>query len=260
MVEGGAERALLEARGLTVERGGRAVLRGLDVALASGEVLGVIGPNGAGKTTLLRCLAGLQAPASGEVLLEGRSIQMVPRRELARTVAYSPQETEDRFGFTVRQAVLMGRHPWLPRFGPTPDEEWEGVGAALAALDLEGLAERRVTELSGGEKRRVALARTLAQGGRAVLLDEPAAGLDIRHAILALRVFARRASRDGAGVAVVLHDLNLAAMFCGRLLLLQEGGAAACGPVAEVLTEENIARVFGVRSRMDGGHVRFLEA
>jgi len=105
----------------------------------------------------------------------------------------------------------------------------------------------------------VALARTLAQGGRAVLLDEPAAGLDIRHAILALRVFADRAAREGAGVAVVLHDLNLAGMFCGRLLLLESGESVACGPVADVLSEENIARVFGVRCVVDGKHVRFLE-
>jgi len=181
------------------------------------------------------------------------------RREIARTIAYSPQESEERFGFTVRQAVLMGRHPRLPRFGSPAPEDEAAVERALSALDLEQLSGRPVTELSGGEKRRVALARTLAQGGDFYLLDEPAAGLDIRHALMAMRVFTSLAASSKAAVAVVLHDLNLAAMFCPVMLMLDAGGIAAYGATPRVLTPENVARVFGVRAWIDETHVRFLE-
>lgn len=218
-----------------------------------------MGPNGAGKTTLLRCMAGILAPSRGEILLDGRPMADCSRREIARRIAYSPQESEERFGFTVRQAVLMGRHPWVSRFGSLSLEDEGATGRALSAMDLVHLSDRSVTNLSGGEKRRVALARTLAQGGGVYLLDEPAAGLDIRHALMAMRAFTSLAVTLKAAVAVVLHDLNLAAMFCPMMLMLDAGGIAAYGATPDVLTPENVARVFGVRARIDGRHVRFLE-
>lgn len=249
---------MFEASALRVVRGDTPALDAVDLTLSPGQMLAVVGPNGAGKTTLLRCLAGVLAPTSGQTLLEGRPLAQWPRRELARTVAYSPQESEERFGFSVAEAVLMGRHPWLPRFADAAPADRDAARNAMAALDLTHLAERAVTQLSGGEKRRVSLARTLAQDGRAFLLDEPAAGLDIRHALAAMRVFADKAAQ-GAAVAVVLHDLNLAAMFCPLMLMLDSGRIAAYGPTPRVLTAQNIARVFGVRSEITGSHVRFLE-
>jgi ABC-type cobalamin/Fe3+-siderophores transport system ATPase subunit len=249
---------VFETRALTVSRGSALALDGVDLNLQSGQMLAVVGPNGAGKTTLLRCLAGVLSPTSGQALLEGRALAAWPRRELARTVAYSPQESEERFGFSVAEAVLMGRHPWLSRFGSAAPRDREAAQNAMAALDLLHLAKRPVTQLSGGEKRRVSLARTLAQDGRAFLLDEPAAGLDIRHALAAMRVFADKAAQ-GAAVAVVLHDLNLAAMFCPLMLMLDSGRVAAYGPTPQVLTARSVARVFGVRAEITGSHVRFLE-
>jgi len=250
---------MLEARAIQVRRGNTLALQGVSLSLHPGEALAIVGPNGAGKTTLLRCMAGILVPTQGEMLLGGRPMADCSRREIARSIAYSPQESEERFGFTVRQAVLMGRHPWVPRFGsPSPEDE-AAAAYALAAMDLVPLSDRPVTELSGGEKRRVALARTLAQGGKAYLLDEPVAGLDIRHALLAMRAFTSLAVTIKAAVAVILHDLNLAAMFCPAMLMLDAGGIAAYGATPDVLTPENVTRVFGVRARIDGRHVRFLE-
>ncbi|MFZ5427586.1 MAG: ABC transporter ATP-binding protein [Thermodesulfobacteriota bacterium] len=253
---------MLEARGLSVRREDRIVLDGVDLTLQAGDFLAVAGPNGAGKTTLLRCLAGVLAPSGGEVRLDGRPVDAVSRRVLARRVAYAPQESGERFAFTARQAVLMGRHPWLSRFAPASSGDEAAALRAMEAMDVAHLAERPVTTLSGGEKRRVALARTLAQADGAdravLLLDEPAAGLDIRHALSSMRIFACRAAA-GAAVAVVLHDLNLAAMFCPLTLLLDAGRVAAYGPTPGVLTPGNIRRVFGVRAETHGGCVRFLE-
>lgn len=250
---------MLEARALTVRRGGALTLDALDLTLSPGHFLAVVGPNGAGKTTLLRCLAGVLAPSGGEALLDGNPIASHSRREIARRVAYSPQETAGRFGFSVRQAVAMGRHPWLSRLaGPSP-EDLAAVEGAMEAMDVARLADRPVTALSGGEMRRVALARTLAQGGGAYLFDEPAAGLDIRHALAAMRAFADLAEK-GAAVAVVLHDLNLAAMFCPLMLMLDNGRAHAYGATPRVLTADTVERVFGVRAAVEGAHVRYLEA
>jgi iron complex transport system ATP-binding protein len=250
---------VLEARALTVRRGGALTLDALSLTLSPGDFLAVVGPNGAGKTTLLRCLAGVLAPTGGQALLDGKPVLAFSRREVARRVAYSPQESSGRFGFSVRQAVAMGRHPWLARLaGPSPEDD-DAVDRAMEAMDVARLARRPVTALSGGETRRVALARTLAQGGGAYLFDEPAAGLDIRHALSAMRAFADLA-RGGAAVAVVLHDLNLAAMFCPLMLMLDIGRARAYGPTPRVLTAKNVERVFGVRAEVEGAHVRYLEA
>jgi iron complex transport system ATP-binding protein len=254
---------VIEAKAIGVLRGRERtpVLDGVELTLSPGDLLAVVGPNGAGKTTLLRCLAGVLEPSSGRVLLNGRPLAGLSRREAAQAVAYCPQQSEERFGFTVREAVLMGRHPWLSRFGGVSAADEDAADRAMRLLDLAHLARRSVTSLSGGEKRRVALARTLAQGtqgGCIYLLDEPVAGLDIRHALAAMRALADLA-RSGAGVAVVLHDLSLAAMFCPVMLMLGSGRVAAYGPTSRVLTSANVARVFGVQARIEGGHVRFLE-
>lgn len=263
--------ARLVALGVTLVRSGVAVLDGVSLTLAPGGMLGIVGPNGAGKSTLLRCLAGVLAPTTGDIRLEGAPLAGYSRRELARRIAYSPQELEDRLGFTVLESALMGRHPWLPRFGAPGADDRTLALAALSALDMAHLEGRAVTDLSGGEKRRAALARALTQQGGVLLLDEPTAGLDIRHALAAMRLFTNISSgRDalrpgtpavetgepeaagpGAAVAVVLHDLNLAAMYCDRLIMLAAGRVAAYGPTPQVLTAENIAGVFGVKARVE---------
>ncbi|GAB6036928.1 ABC transporter ATP-binding protein [Fundidesulfovibrio butyratiphilus] len=255
---------LLRGTGLRVVRGGHEALAGADIALRAGEVLGVVGPNGAGKSTLLHCLAALERPAAGRVELAGIDVFTLSRRALARQVGFLPQETLDRFGFTVLDCALMGRYPHLGRFAAPGAPDLDAARRALSETDLAHLADRSVTTLSGGEKRRAALARVLAQETRVMLLDEPASGLDIRHALAAMRLLRQRTA-EGAGVAVVLHDLNLAGAFCHSVLILSQGRVLACGPTPETLTRENVAAAFGVNSLVDilpGGAVRvtYLEA
>ncbi|MCI0372200.1 MAG: ABC transporter ATP-binding protein, partial [candidate division NC10 bacterium] len=171
----------LEIRGLLHRYRDGTVLRGLDLTVDAGEVLGVFGPNSAGKTTLLRLLCGTLVPAAGEIRLFGRPLPEWPRRELARTVALVPQEAAVAFPYTVLEVVLMGRYPHGSRFGlPTPTD-LAAVEDALVRTDLTHLAKVPVTDLSGGERQRVMLARALAQAPRLLLLDEPTAHLDLAH-------------------------------------------------------------------------------
>ena len=253
---------ILQARGLGIRLRDALVLTDIDLSLSPGDILAVAGPNGAGKTTLLRCLAGILTPACGDVLLDGRPLARLSRRKTARQLAYCPQDNGERLGFTVNEAVLMGRLPFLDRFATPSAADREDARQAMTALDILHLAGRRVTELSGGEKRRVALARTLIQtknSGGVFLLDEPTAGLDIRHALMALRVYRAKALKLGATVVAVLHDLNLAAMFCPHILLLNNGHIAAYGPTSQALTEDVLFSVFGVRATVDNRTIHFLE-
>jgi iron complex transport system ATP-binding protein len=244
---------MLEARDLTLTRGPNQVLRDVCATARPGAMLGIVGPNGAGKSSLLACLAGLARPDSGQVSLGGRPLTGFNRRDLARRVAYLPQEADERFAFTVREAALMGRNPFLGRLAPYSPQDQDLASQALAAMDMLHLAERSLTALSGGEKRRAGLARVLAQNAGQdqgiMLLDEPTSGLDIRHALAFMRLLRHKA--ESRAVAVVLHDLSLAGAFCREILVLDRGRVAASGPTAQVLTENTLARVFGVKARVE---------
>lgn len=231
---------VLEARGLTVRAGRATLLDGVSLALAPGELLVVAGPNGAGKSTLLRVLEGDLMPARGEVLLYGRPLTAHRSGELARLRAVLPQETALAFPFSVGEVVRMGRWPWLG--DPARDEAL--VAAALDACDVGALVARSVPTLSGGERTRVALARVLAQDTPILLLDEPTAALDLRHREAVLRV-ARARADDGRAVLAVLHDLNLAAAWADRIVLLDRGTVRADGPPGDVLTADLLSRLYG---------------
>ncbi len=235
----------LEASGVAARYGERLALSGVDAAVVAGELLGVIGPNGSGKSTLLRVLAGIQRPAAGEVRLDGRPLGALDARARARSIAVVPQETRLAFPMRVRDLVLLGR---LPYTGPLGWEGWEDVAAArraMARATVEGLADRLVDDLSGGERQRVVVARALAQEPEVLLLDEPTANLDLRHAVELLDLFRDLARASGLAVAVVLHDLNLASMYCDRLLLLSEGRVHSVGRPGEVLVYEDLCAVYG---------------
>jgi iron complex transport system ATP-binding protein len=221
------------------------VLDGASFAAREGELVGLLGPNGAGKSTLVRLVAGLLAPAGGTVRLAGLDPAAVPRRDVARVCALVPQEPRVPWRFTVREAVMMGR---APRQGllALPGRFDEGaVEGALAACDLVHLAGRRLDALSGGERRRVFFARALAQEPRVLLLDEPTAFLDLAHQVLAMRM-ARVAARGGLCVVAVLHDLNLAAASCDRLVVLSRGRVVADGAAESVLTPGRVQEVWDV--------------
>lgn len=239
----------LRATDLSLQLGARQVLRQLSVSLGEGERVGLIGPNGAGKSSLLRALAGLLRPAAGEVTLDQQTLARWPRRDLAKTIAYLPQNGPSHWAMTVEAVVALGRLPHHGPFGGASGADRQAVQRALAAMDLEPFAQRPVSELSGGERARVLLARCLAGEPRYLLADEPAAGLDPAHQLDLMRELTRLSDAN-VGVLVVLHDLTLAARFCQRLVLLAGGEVLADGPPPFVLTVENIARAYGVEAEL----------
>lgn len=209
-----------------------------------GEVLAVIGPNGSGKSTLLEMVSGRLEPAAGEVRLDGEALGRLSPRERARRVGMARQETPLLFAFEVSDFVRQGRHPHLGRglFENAEDERW--VRWALEMTDLGKLASRPVAEISGGELQRAVLARTLAQRPRLLLLDEPTANLDIRYQIEMLRLIRRLARAEKFVAVIVTHELNLAAEFADRLLVLDSGRPVAVGPPGRVLASDLLSRVF----------------
>ena len=240
---------LLEARGLTFGYPGREVFRDVAFTLGKGELVALCGPNGAGKSTLLRVLLGLHAPRAGGVVLGGAPLASLTRREIARRAALLPQESPPELPLTAREVVALGRLPHLGRFEPEGPADLRAVADALLATDTAALAERPMTELSGGERHRVHLARALAQGAPVLLLDEPIAGLDLVHQLQALELL-RATVDEGRCAIVALHDLTLAARCCDRVLLLAEGVLQADAAPSEVLTPATLARVFGVRAEV----------
>jgi iron complex transport system ATP-binding protein len=243
---------LLEARGLAHSFGATPVLRGVDLELAPGKLVVVVGPNGAGKTTLLRALSGVLRTDRGEVSLDGAPIQGKTRREIAQRIAVVPQDGSVPFPFRVREMVALGRAPFLGPFGRESQSDRSRTQAALAALGLEPLAERAYPTLSGGEKRRVLLARALAQGVDVWLLDEPTASMDLGHGLFCFEWLAEwlRAA-PARGVLLVTHELELGARFADELVLLVRGEVVARGEPARVLTPERIAEVYGVEARVE---------
>lgn len=237
---------MMQLRDLGVKYGERAALQGVDLELHPGEMVALVGPNGAGKSSLLRAVAGLVAPSRGSVTLEGTPLERIPRRVLARTLALVPQTTIYAFPFTVEEVVRMGRFPYQSGLGLDEEKHRGVVEECLVATGTAALRARRIQELSGGEQQRVRLAQALAQRSRYLLLDEPTAHLDLAFQIEVLRLLQRLNAEQGLTVVVSLHDLNLAAGFCSRIVMLSQGRLVAHGAPAEVFTAERIEAVFGV--------------
>ncbi len=222
------------------------VIRGITLSLQEGEFLGLIGPNGCGKSTLIRAVSGVLPLSEGSVRLDGEPLSGLSRKEIARNIAVLPQDTSCPFPFSVREIVNMGRYPHMARFqGMGPADE-EIVEESLALTDTLALEGRRITALSGGERQRVMVARALAQRPRLLLLDEPTSHLDINHQVEVFDLLQQLNREHGLTLICVTHDLNYAAEYCDRLLLVSDGAACSCGPPEEVVTAEAIARVYGV--------------
>lgn len=232
---------VVEARGVSVVRGSRALLAEVSLGLHAGEVLALLGPNGAGKSTLLSLLSGDVRPDSGSVEFGGRDIGKWSLTDLARRRSVLLQDNQLLFPFTVHQVVEMGRAPW--RRTPLEDDDNAAISEAIAAADIAHLGSRRVPSLSGGERARVAFARVMAGRTGVLMLDEPTAALDLGHqeAVLSL---ARQRARAGDAVLVVLHDLNLASAYADRVALLRAGEVFASGTPEEVLTAETVSEVY----------------
>jgi iron complex transport system ATP-binding protein len=230
---------------IAVRRGGRAVLQDVSATVERGEVLGIVGPNGAGKSTLLRVMAGLLRPQAGMVLLDDKPIGDWPRKARARHLAYLPQDAACHWPIRADRLVALGRLPHLEPWRCPTGRDGEAVDRAMHLTEVHQLAARTVDTLSGGERARVLLARTFAGEPAILLADEPVADLDPYHALRVMGHLARLA-QEGTGVAVVLHDLTLAARFCRRLLLLDRGRVAAYGPPETVLAPEILARIYQI--------------
>jgi ABC-type cobalamin/Fe3+-siderophores transport system ATPase subunit len=235
---------LLAASGLTAGYGARTALQEIELKAEAGELIAVVGPNGAGKSTLLKVLGGLLEPWRGEVVIEGNALSRFDRRSLARIVASVAQENPIAFQFSVLEVVLMGRAPHLGAFHFETPHDVEVARAALEAFGLSSIAARPIQELSGGERKRVFLARAIAQEARIVLLDEPTAFLDLRHVAEIFVLFRRMCRERGTAVVATLHDLNVAALYSDHVMLLKEGACIAYGSPAEVLTAANLSAVY----------------
>jgi len=241
----------LEARGLGYAYRGKPALRGVDLRVEPGEIVGVLGPNGSGKSTLIKVLSGVLDGYDGSALLDGEEIAGFPRRRLARRMAVVPQEPAFGFPFTALEVALMGRHPHLAGLAFESPRDVEMAREALRRCGAGQLESRSILELSSGERQRVVFARVLAQQPRALLLDEPASFLDIRHQVAIYDVARELAVERTCSVLTALHDLNLAAEYCDRIYLLREGRVEAAGPTAEVFTYANLTRVFDTEVYVD---------
>ncbi len=235
----------VQVKGLGLKLGGRQVLTDLSLSVASGEFCVVIGPNGSGKTTLLRLLAALLVPEAGKIELFGQPLGRYSRRQLARVLALVPQQAPTDFPFSVRETVLMGRSPHLGLMAFERATDLALAAEAMAFTDVSHLADRRLDQLSGGERQRVIIARAICQQPRLILLDEPTAALDPAHQIKILDLLERLRQERGVTVIMVSHDLNLAALYGDRLLLLCEGRADRVGTPVEVLERARLERVYG---------------
>ncbi len=236
----------LRAENVSWVRGGALVVDGVSVHPEPGETIGLLGPNGSGKSSLLRLLAGLARPTSGVVTLDGEDLATRRRRDVARVVAVVAQHADTDVDVTVRDVVRLGRLPHRGMFGPDRAADDAAIASALECTGLTDKADRLWHRLSGGERQRAQIARALAQEPRELLLDEPTNHLDIHHQLELLALVARLPVTS----VVALHDLNLAALFCDRIIVLRDGRVVAGGTPREVLTPELIGEVYRVRAEV----------
>ncbi len=242
--------AVLSAQDLTLKYDQRCVVDGLTAEIPEGKVTMIVGANACGKSTLLRGLSRLLKPAAGTVTLDGKDIHARPARELARTLGLLPQHPAAPDGIAVRDLVGRGRYPHQGFFRSWSPDDDAAVQRALEATETLELAERNVDELSGGQRQRVWIAMALAQETDVLLLDEPTTYLDLAHQVEVLDLVTDLNRKRGTTVAIVLHDLNLAARYADHIIAMQAGGIVALGDPTTVVTEELVRSVFGLESRV----------
>jgi ABC-type cobalamin/Fe3+-siderophores transport system ATPase subunit len=245
--------SLLDAKNLSLSLGNKNVVEQMNIHISAGEFVGLIGPNGAGKSSLLRMLAGLVKPKAGEINLALQNvstrIDKIPVQIRARFMAYLAQHETPAWPLSVKNLVALGRSPWNSAVNTNVNDE-VAINNALIMTDVIALAERPVTELSGGELQRALLARVFAGNPKLILADEPIVALDVYHQLHIMELLQSHAQQGGAVIAA-LHDLSLASRFCTRLVLMNHGKLIAEGEPVNVLTPENLAQVYGVSAHVD---------
>ncbi len=237
---------LFELDGVSFAVAERMLLEPLSLSLPAQRVIGLIGHNGSGKSTLLKLMARQQAPTAGTIRFEGRPLAGWGSRAFARKVAYLPQQIPPASGMLVKELVALGRYPWHGALGRFGAQDHQKVAEAMALTDTERFADRLVDTLSGGERQRAWLAMLVAQDAECLLLDEPTSALDIAHQLEVLALVHRLCAERRLGVVVVLHDVNMAARFCGEIIALHSGALIAQGKPAEIMTPPQLARVYGI--------------
>lgn len=239
----------------------RKILDNISLNVEDGEILGILGPNGTGKTTFIKCINRILQPQSGQVLFDGQDIGVLSPREVARLIAYVPQYLNGSFPMTVVDSVMMGRLPYAVQ--NYSEEDKRIVFDVLHRMNLEQFAFRSVREMSGGERQRVFIARAMVQQPRLIILDEPTSSLDPYNQLFILHTIAELAKRNRIGIIMTIHDLNLAAMFCDKLLMLKDTRIFAYGDAQIVLREEKIDMMYKVHTNItveDGfKHIRLLK-
>ena len=248
----------LSVQHLSFSYGARRVLEDVSLDVAPGTFCALLGPNGSGKSTLVKAIAGVHRAQSGTVAVEGRRTSSLGRRELAKVVGYVPQAGDAPFDLTVREAVMLGR---TPHFGIAPRaEDRARVEDAISRMGLEDIAERSMSELSGGQAQRALIARALAQDTRVLLLDEPTSALDLRYQIETLQLVRQITREEGISALIAIHDLNHAARYCDQIVVLHGGRLVADGSPAEALQASVLRTVYEVdvqvETREDGVEVR----
>lgn len=240
---------MIEIKNLTFSYHDKNVLKNISLRVDNGEILGILGPNGSGKTTLINILNGYLRKDNGEIIIKNKRIEEYSRKELARIMGVVPQDTVPAFDFTVYDIVAMGRYPHLGIMDPISDRDKMLILEALKKTGLYELRDKSIREISGGEKQRVFIARVIAQGPEIILLDEPTSNLDIRYQIEILEIIEKMRS-EGKTILMSMHDVNLAIRYCTKLALISQGMIYSMGNPNDVINEESIEKVYGIKGRI----------
>jgi iron complex transport system ATP-binding protein len=242
---------MLEIRNLSFAYGANEVLKDINYSVKSGEFISIIGPNGAGKSTLIKLMDGILTGENSDILLDTVPIKNFPRKELAKKIAYLPQESKFTFSYSVKEVVLMGRFPFLRSMLAYSAADFRIVNQMMSLLEIDQFADRNFNELSGGEKQRVLIASALAQQPNIFLLDEPTSALDLHHQIAIYQILKRLNKEQGLTIIVVTHDINLASQFCERITLMGNGNIIRDGDPKKVLQFKLLQETFGVKVYID---------
>lgn len=227
------------------------VLKGLSFNIEKGKFVSIIGPNGSGKSTLLKTLNQLYTPSQGAILIDGNNINRLKKKELARKIALVPQDTLIDYDFTVEDIVLMGRHPYKGRFQKEDEKDYKIVNEVLKMTNTFHLKDRIITEISGGERQRVIIAKALAQKPSIILLDEPTSHLDINHQIEILSLLKKLNEEMGTTIVIVIHDVNLASRYSDEIIMLNEGKILEIGRPEKVITKKNIEFAYDLKVEIE---------
>lgn len=237
---------ILRFENLTVGYGERDVIKNFTCSIKAGEFISLIGPNGSGKSTLVHTVTGMLAPKSGKVFLDGRDNALISQKERARFAAVVPQNFTPGFGFKAKEIVAMGRHPYLKRMQSETEEDYRIIDEAMEQTGTLHLRERKITQLSGGERQRIIISAALAQKPKVLILDEPTNHLDIQYTLEIMELMKRLNREEGITVFAVLHDINMAARFSDRIVVLNDGEKVADGPVSGIISEEVLKPVYRI--------------